>query len=218
MTARPSNPLNFALLSKPSDSASPDLPTDAGESTPGQTILSFQVHARRGLPVRHGGSETTVGRRREPPSQTILLFQVLSSARLTRPTRRLLKPSSDVGESLPARQSYLSSLTLGQAYPSDTGIVEATVGRRREPPSQTNSSFPSARTTISNPVERYVPGRSGNLSFQSTTGEVQPFDSRVSISRRMPQEPPGWTTSPFPPTSAKLTHQTGGHAHQWDDG
>ncbi len=53
-------PLNFALLSKPSDSASPDLPTDAGESTPGQTILSFQVHARRGLPVRHGSSETTV--------------------------------------------------------------------------------------------------------------------------------------------------------------
>ncbi len=107
---------------------------------------------------------------------------------------------------------------LGEAYPSDTAIVEATVGRRLEPPSQTNSSFPSARTTISNPVERYVPGRSANLSFQSTTGEVQPSDSRVWISRRMPQEPPGWTTSPFPPTSAKLTHQTGGHAHQLDEG
>ncbi len=84
------------------------------------------------------------------------------------------------------------------------------VGRRREPPSQTNSSFPSARTMISNPVERYVPGRSGKLSFQSTTGEVQPSDTRVLISRRTPQEPPGWTTSPFPPTSAKLTHQTVG--------
>ncbi len=107
---------------------------------------------------------------------------------------------------------------FGEAYPSDTAIVEATVGRRREPPSQTNSSFPSARTTTSNPVERYVPGRSGNLSFQSTTGEVQPSDSRGWISRRMPQEPPGWTTSTFPPTSAKLTHQTGGHAHQLDEG
>ncbi len=42
LTARPCEALNFALLSKPSDSASPDLPTDAGESTPGQTILSFQ--------------------------------------------------------------------------------------------------------------------------------------------------------------------------------
>ncbi len=110
-------PLNFALLSKPSDSASPDLPTDAGESTPGQTILSFQVHARQGLPVRHGGSETTVGRRREPPSQTILLFQLLSSARLTRPKRRLLKPPSDVGESLPARQSYLSKSHARQGLP-----------------------------------------------------------------------------------------------------
>ncbi len=112
--------------------------TDAGESTPGQTILSFQVHARRGLPVRHGSSETTVGRRREPPSQTILLFQVLSSARLTRPTRRLLKPSSDVGESLPARQTYLSSLTLGEAYPSNTaGIV---------PPLDVGESLPARQT------------------------------------------------------------------------
>ncbi len=71
---------------------------------------------------------------------------------------------------------------------------------------------------ISNPVERDIPGRFGNLSFQSTTGEVPPPGSRVSISRQMPQEPPGWTTSPFPPSSAKLTHQTGGHAHQLDVG
>ncbi len=150
LTVRPSNPLNFALLSKPSDSASPDLPTDAGESTPGQTILSFQVHARRGLPVRHGSSETTVGRRREPPGQTILLFQVLSSARLTRPTRRLLKPPSDVGESLPARQSYLFKSHARRGLPVQHSGYCAPVGRRREPPSQTNSSFPSARTTTSN--------------------------------------------------------------------
>ncbi len=181
LTVRPSNPLNFALLSKPSDSASPDLPTDAGESTPGQTILSFQVHARRGLPVRHGSSETTVGRRREPPGQTILLFQVLSSARLTRPTQRVLCPRWTS-----ARASQPDKLILSVCSHHD--------------------------------VERYVPGRSGNLSFQSTTGEVQPSDSRVLISRRTPQEPPGWTTSPFPPTSAKLTHQTGGHARQWDVG
>ncbi len=147
---RPPKTLPFCL--NPSDLVSPDLPTDAGESTPGQTILSFQVHARRGLPVRHGNCWN---HRRTSAGAT---------------------------------------------------------------PSQTNSSFPSARTTISNPVERYVPGRSGNLSFQPTTGEVQPSNSRVLISRQMTQEPPGWTTSPFPPTSAKLTHQTGGHAHQLDDG
>ncbi len=149
-TTLPPDHLNLTFCLNPSDSGSPDLPTDANKSSPGQTISSFQVHARQGLPVRHGDPETTVRHRREPPSQTILPFQVLSSARLTRPTRRLLKPPLDVGESLPARQTL----------------------------------FPSARTT--NPVERYIPGLSGNLSFQSTTGEVQPPDSRVSISRQMP--------------------------------
>ncbi len=71
---------------------------------------------------------------------------------------------------------------------------------------------------ISNPVERDIPGRFGKLSLQSTTGEAPPPSSQVSISPQMPQEPPGWTTSPFPPASAKLTHQTGGHAHQLDVG
>ncbi len=53
-TARPSDHLTLPFCLNPSDSGSPDLPTDAGESSPGQTISSFQVHARRGLPVRHG--------------------------------------------------------------------------------------------------------------------------------------------------------------------
>ncbi len=38
-----SRPHNFTFLSYLSDSVSPDLLTDAGESTPGQTILPFQV-------------------------------------------------------------------------------------------------------------------------------------------------------------------------------
>ncbi len=171
--------------------------------------------------------------------------------RLTRPARQFRNHSRTSARASQPDNLTISSPKLGEAYPSDTAIAEAIVGRRREPPSQTilpfksharrglpvqhsgycapvgrwreppsqtNSSFPSARTMISNPVKRYVPGRSGNLSFQSTTGEVQPSDSRVLISRQTPQEPPGWTTSPFPPTSAKLTHQTGGHARQWDVG
>ncbi len=36
-------PHNFTFLSSLSDSVSPDLPMDAGENTPGQTILPFQV-------------------------------------------------------------------------------------------------------------------------------------------------------------------------------
>ncbi len=34
----------------------------------------------------------------------------------------------------------------------------------------------------------------------------------------MLRDSPGWTTSPFPTTSAPLAHQTGEHAHQLDDG
>ncbi len=40
-------PLNSTLLSKPVHSVSQDIPTDAGESTPGQTTFSFQIYARR---------------------------------------------------------------------------------------------------------------------------------------------------------------------------
>ncbi len=219
LTARPSDPLNFAFLSKPIRLGEPRSPDGCRRehSRPDNLIFSslrstrltrptrrFWNHSRtsarasqpdnrtfpnpklgEAYPSNTAIAEATVGRRREPPSQTILPFKVPCSARLTRPTRQLLNPLSDVGESLPARQTH---------------------------------PFHLLATTISNPVERYVPGHSGNLSFQSTTGEVQPSDSRVLISCWMPQEPPGWTTSPFPPTSAKLTHQTGGHAHQLDDG
>ncbi len=107
---------------------------------------------------------------------------------------------------------------LGKAYPSGTAIVEATVGRRRELPSQTTHPFRLLAPRYRTPSNATCPAVQAILSFQSTTGEVQPSDFRVLISRRTPQEPPGWTTSPFPPTSAKLTHQTGGHARQWDVG
>ncbi len=117
----------------------------------------------------------------------------------------------------PARCSRPDNLTFS-VFTCPTRESQSPVGCRRGAPSQTNA-LPSARTEkYSNPVERDIPGRFGNLSFQSTTGEVQPPGSQVSISCQMPQEPPGWTTSPFPPSSAKLTHQTGGHTHQLDVG
>ncbi len=121
--------------------------------------------------------------------------------------------SLDAGEVLPARQPYFFlSLPVQQ---SKSWYL---VGRWRGAPGQTNA-LPSARTKkYRNPVERDIPGRFGKLSLQSTTGEVPPPSSQVSISPQMPQEPPGWTTSPFPPSSAKLAHQTGGHAHQLDVG
>ncbi len=118
----------------------------------------------------------------------------------------------DAGEVLPARQSYFSCL-----YLSNTASLKLPLDAGEVPPAR-QTLFRLLAPKISNPVERDIPGRFGNLSFQSTTGEVRPPGSQVSISCQMPQEPPGWTTSPFPPSSAKLTHQTGGHAHQLDVG
>ncbi len=106
LTARPSDPLNFAFLSKPirlgeprspdgrppvgcrlsiptktlpfrlhlSDTVSLDLPSVAGESTPGQTTLPFLVPRWRRLPVQHSGYCAPVGRRREPHSETTYRF------------------------------------------------------------------------------------------------------------------------------------------------
>ncbi len=76
---------------------------------------------------------------------------------------------------------------LGKAYPSDTAIVEATVGRRREPPSQTNSSFPSARTTISNPVERYLAFSPLPARFNNPTHE---YWSHVGCRKSLPAGQP----------------------------
>ncbi len=159
LTARPSDPLNFAFLSKPIRLGEPRSP-DGRRREHSRPHLSFQVHARQGLPVRHSVSETTVGRRREPPSQTISLFQVLSSARLTRPTRRLLKhtvgrrrepPSQTI---LPFKSHTRQGLPVrhGQLLKPLSDVGESLPARQTHP-------FRSARTTISNPVERYVPGR-----------------------------------------------------------
>ncbi len=157
----------------------------------------------------------------------------------TCPTQQVL-----VSRWTPARCSRPDNLTF-PVFTCPTRESQSPFGRRRGAPGQTILLFLSlpvqhgslnllldagevlpARQTlfrlltpkISNPVERDIPGRFGNLSFQSTTGKVRPPGSQVSISRQMPQEPPGWTTSPFPRSSAKLTHQTGGHAHQLDVG
>ncbi len=116
-------------------------------------------------PVRLGEPRSPDGRRREHSRPDNLIFSSPRSTRLTRPTRRFWNHSQTSARASQPDNLTFPSPELGKVYPSGTAIVEATVGRRREPPSQTNSSFPSARTTISNSVERYVPGRSGNLKL-----------------------------------------------------
>ncbi len=188
LTARPSDPLNFAFLSKP---------------------------------IRLGEPRSPDGRRREHSRSDNFIFSSPRATRLTRPTRQFRNHSRTSARASQPDNLTISSPKLGEAYPSDMAIAEtivgrrreppsqtnlpfksharrglpvqhsgycAPVGRRREPPSQTNSSFPSARTTISNPVERYVPGRSGNLSFQSTTGEVQPSRPPVGCRQSIPNK------------------------------
>ncbi len=58
----------------PSDTAILKPQSDVGESLRDKQPYLFKPPARRGLPVRHSDSETTVGRRREPPGQTNFPF------------------------------------------------------------------------------------------------------------------------------------------------
>ncbi len=63
MSARASRPPNLPFRLYLSNTASLDLPSDAGECLPARQPYLFKPVARRGLPIRHGDSETTVGRR-----------------------------------------------------------------------------------------------------------------------------------------------------------
>ncbi len=99
LTARPSDPLNFAFLSKPirlGEPASgmsakhpdqnftfPSSPVRRSESwspigrrceLPSQASLPFLVPRWRRLPVQHSGYCAPVGRRREPHSETTYRF------------------------------------------------------------------------------------------------------------------------------------------------
>ncbi len=129
----------------------------------------------------------------------------------------ILKPPSDVGESLPARQSYLfSSPKLGEAYLSDTAIAEATVGHRREPPSQTSLPFKSH-------ARRGLPVRHGRLlKPPSDVGESLPARQTHPFRLFAPQyRTPSNATclavqailafSPLPARFNHPTHEYGSH-------
>ncbi len=82
-----------------------------------QRVPPGHPRAQRGLPVRHGNSETTVGRRREPPGQTALPFQP--------PARRGLPVQHGDSEITvgrrrepPDRQTFFFHPAAGKAYPT----------------------------------------------------------------------------------------------------
>ncbi len=184
-----------------SNAASLDLRLDAGEVLPArQSYYSVFTCPMQRVLI----SGWTPARCTRPDNLTFSVF--------TCPTQQVLVSRWTPAEVLPARQPYFSCLYLSNKASPGISLDAGEVLPARQ------TLFRLLAPKILNPIERDIPGRFGKLSFQSTTGEAPPPSSRVSISPQMPQEPPGWTTSPFPPSSAKLTHQTGGHAHQLDVG
>ncbi len=93
--SRPDNLTFFCLYL--SNTASLDLPLDAGEVLPAR-----QSYFLLSLPVQHGESRSPVGRRRGAPGQTILLSSVF-----TCPTRRV-----SISRWTPARCSRPDNLTF----------------------------------------------------------------------------------------------------------
>ncbi len=135
-----------------SDTASLDLPSDAGESTPGQAILPFQASC---------------------------------SMRLTRPARRLLKPLSDAGKSLPDRQTYLLHPAASKAYPT-TMTVDCKSFR------PLNFSLLSKPVRLGEPRSpdrcRREHSQPGNLNFLSPTLDTldpssEPFPRTARLQR-----------------------------------
>ncbi len=112
MLARASWPHNLPFCLYLSNTASLDLPLDAGACSPGQTTLPFKPVAQRGLPVRHGDSETSRTSAEKPPGQTALPFQTYCSTRLTRP---------DTVNSETSRTSARASGTDNFPFPSCGG-------------------------------------------------------------------------------------------------
>ncbi len=154
------------------------------------------------------------GRRREHSRPDNLLFSNLRSSTLT---IRHGDPETSRTRASQLDNLTFSSPMLGEAYPSDTAINETTVRRQQEPPSQTilpsmsharrglpvrlgdyqsqRRREPPSQTThlfrqLAPPFEprRTLHTRpSNNLSFQSTTGEVQ---SHVGSHKSLPAGQP----------------------------
>ncbi|KAF4111723.1 hypothetical protein G5714_008754 [Onychostoma macrolepis] len=114
-----SRPHNYTFLSYLSDPVSPDLLTDASESTPGQTTLPFQVPRWRRLLVRHCGYCAPVGRRQKPPSQTTYRF-ILRSVRPTRLTQRRRWSPGGLLYLPPASEAQLISRRMSREPPCRT--------------------------------------------------------------------------------------------------
>ncbi|KAF4110160.1 hypothetical protein G5714_009412 [Onychostoma macrolepis] len=168
----------------------------------------FKSHAGDAYPPDTVGI-VPVGRRREPPSQTSFRF-ILRSARLTRlthhqppwvspacrtPSTCLFYPHtfSPAWRGLPVR--YLLSLNLHRML--------------RGPSQSPGFLLPTCRQGYPSDIVVLISCRtltlvSGGLLYLPPASEAHPFDAVSLDLRRMSREPPGRSTSSFPPTSAPL--------------
>ncbi len=120
------------------------------------------------------------------------IFSSPRATRLTRPTRQFRNQSRTSARASQPDNLTISSPKLGEAYPSDTAIAEAIVGRRREPPSQTNLPFKSH-------ARRGLP--------------IQHSGYCAPVGRR--REPPSQTNSSFPSARTTISNPV---ERQWDVG
>ncbi len=140
MTASASRPPNFTFSVFTCPTASLNLPSDAGESTPARQPYLF--HPTADLPFRLYLSDTASldlpsDAGESTPARQPYLFNLLrneahpSDTVISKPVGRRQEP--------PRQQPHL--FLLDEAYPSDTAISKP-VGRQREPTGQSNLSFP----------------------------------------------------------------------------
>ncbi len=146
-----------------------DLPSDAGESLPARQPYLFHPTAGKTYPSRlRVFSSCRMSARASRPHNLPFCLYLSDTASLVLPLdageslparqpnlsnllldeaypsdTAILKPQSDVGESLPGKQPYLFKPPARRGLPLRHGDFETIVGRRREPPGQTNFPFPS---------------------------------------------------------------------------
>ncbi len=139
------------------------------ESLPARQSFLFKSHARRGLPVRHGNNRNyrrTLARASQPDNLT---FHVPRSARLTRPTRRLPKPTW-TGASQPDNSSFPSARTTIRTPPNATHSTikqpSLSVHHRRG-----STTRPTSINLMSEVIRA---SRLDNLTFSSYVSEANP--------------------------------------------
>ncbi len=116
MLARASWPHNLLFCLYLSNTASLDLPLDAGASSLARQTLPFKPVAQRGLPIRHGDSETSRTSARASGTNSLTFSNLLLDQAYPSDTA-ILKPVGRRREP-PGQTTFLFHPAAGKAYPT----------------------------------------------------------------------------------------------------